>query len=71
MNDQDSMIGDELGLDVNIPDATISPADMVGRCPLLRHTYSYGLICGEIDSNWLKLDSDKHLISIVTPETTD
>ena len=71
MNDQDSMIGDELGLDVNIPDATISPADMVSRCPILRHTYSHSLLCGEIDSSWLTLDSDKHLISIITPETID
>ena len=71
MNDQDSIIGDEIGLDINIPDATISPSDMVSRCFILRHTYSYGLVCGEIESNWLTLDSEKHLISMVTPETIE
>ena len=44
---------------------------MVGRCPILRHAYSYSLLCGEIDDDWLTLDNEKHLISIVTPATVD
>ena len=52
---------------MSIPDASISPADMVNRCPNIKHTYSFSLVCGSIESDWLTLDSEKHLISIKTP----
>ena len=71
IGDQDNVIGDEIGLEMSISDASISPANMINRCPNIKHTYSYGVVCGSIESDWLTLDSEKHFISIKTPETIE
>ena len=46
------------------------PIEAVDYCKI-NHTYSYSLVCGDIESSYILLDNDQKKIQIETPRKQD
>ena len=64
--DWDYMAGDS-GIEIGIPNFELDPSSAANRCPSIQHSYSYSLLCGSIEKEWLELGTSLHKVTFETP----
>ena len=54
---------------ISIADFIFTPVEVANKCPPIIHEYSYTLLCGDIENDWLELNPSQKKVTLETPKT--
>ena len=68
--DVDYIAGETLVV-TQVADFVLNPVAVASECPEITHTYSYSMVSGSIEEDWITLDEASHTISFLAPANFD